>query len=92
MDAYNFHFQNWTVSEMFAKHLMRLRGLSSERAQAIIEKYPTIQSLLRAYRHCGNDKERELLLAHIYWGTSAKTIGPALSRTIHKLYTSNRLL
>lgn len=30
-----------TVSEVFAKQLMQINGMSSDKAVAIIEKYPT---------------------------------------------------
>lgn len=33
--------QMLTVSEMFSKHLMQLKGVSAERAMALVEKYPT---------------------------------------------------
>lgn len=71
---------------MFARHLMKLRGLSVERAFAIIQVYPTPASLFRAYRDCNNLKERESLLATIHFGNHGKVIGQAISRTIYKLY------
>lgn len=76
---------------MFARHLMRLRGLSVERAFAIIQKYPTFQSLLMAYKDCNSDKEREGLLSGIYYGTSGRTIGPSISRNLSRLYNYPRL-
>lgn len=30
-----------SVKEMFAKHLMQLKGVSAEKASAIVEQYPT---------------------------------------------------
>lgn len=76
---------------MFARHLMRLRGLSVERAYAIVLKYPTITALVRAYSDCSTDKERELLIGSIYFGNSGRTIGPSISRTLFKLYNSQTL-
>jgi len=85
-------FQNWTVTEMFARQIMRLRGLSVERASAIVQVYPTLRSLLSAYEDCDTEKERELLLSRIYYGVSGKTVGPAISKTIYKLYSSDVLV
>jgi len=76
---------------MFARHLMKLRGLSVERAYAIIQKYPTPTALFKAYRDCSNRKDQEFLLATINYGNHGKTIGPAISRTICKLYTETKL-
>ncbi len=76
---------------MFAKHLMRLRGLSVERAYAIVQKYPTLTSLMTAYKNCSSDKEREMMISGIYFGNSGRTIGPSISRTLCKLYTSSTL-
>jgi crossover junction endonuclease MUS81 len=76
---------------MFARHLMRLRGLSVERAHAIVQKYPTITALMQAYDDCSTDKEREMLVGGIYFGTSGRTIGPSISRTLFKLYNSSIL-
>lgn len=70
---------------------MRIRGLSVERAYAIIQKYPTLNSLMTEYKKCVDDKERESLLALIRYGNYGKTIGPSLSRTIAKLYNTDIL-
>jgi crossover junction endonuclease MUS81 len=77
--------------EMFARHLMRLRGLSVERASTIVQRYPTLQALLRGFEECETEKDRELLLSHLHYGVAGKTIGPAISRAIYRLYTSKRL-
>lgn len=84
--------RNWTVSEMFVKHLMRLRGLSVDKAQAIVNRYPTLQALLRAYRECATVKEKELMLAHLNFGNGAKTIGPMVSRSVYQLYNNKDLM
>jgi len=83
--------KNWTVQEMFARHLMRLRGLSVDRAYAIVQKYPTLTHLIRAYQNCKTEKEGELLLSLIFFGNSGRTIGPAVSRTIYHLYNDKKL-
>jgi len=80
--------KNWTVSEMFARHLLKIRGVSVERAHAIIERYPTPHALLREYNNCRDDKEKDFLLSSIHFGVAGKTIGPSISKNICKLYNS----
>ena len=70
---------------------MRLRGLSVDKSYAIIQKYPTPQALFRAYRECATEKEKELMLSHVYFGTAGRTVGPTISRSIYQLYSSLNL-
>ncbi|XP_071455291.1 crossover junction endonuclease MUS81 isoform X2 [Hetaerina americana] len=67
-----------TVSQMFIRHLLQIRGLSVEKAQAIIERYPTPCDLCKAYDD--DPKQRELLLANIPFGPNKRLIGPTLSK------------
>ncbi|ODM95428.1 Crossover junction endonuclease MUS81 [Orchesella cincta] len=67
---------NWKVKEMFARHLMRLKGLSVDKAYAIIQKYPTLDHLLKTYSQCENEKQKESLLSQLEFGTSCRKIGP----------------
>lgn len=78
--------KNWTVSEMFAKHLIQIMGMSAKHVAVIIEKYPTLTHLMRAYRKCFDDKERESLLAKLQVKDQNRTIGPALSRKVYHTY------
>ncbi|XP_067031660.1 crossover junction endonuclease MUS81-like isoform X1 [Acropora muricata] len=80
-----------TVSEIFAKQLMQINGMSSDKAVAIIEKYPTPKRLVDAYRSLINLKERELLLSVLKCGKNQRNLGPTLSRLIHTLYSSPTL-
>lgn len=70
---------------------MKLRGLSVERAHAIVQKYPTITALMRAYNECSSEKEKDMLISGIYFGTGGRTIGPSIGRTISKLYNTSIL-
>lgn len=79
-------FQNFTASEMFIKHLVQLKGISIDKAIAIVEKYPTIELLKQA---CDNDfEETKKIIANIQFGKK-KRIGPAISNTLCGFYTSN---
>lgn len=79
--------RNFTISEMFVRHLVQLHGLSVEKASAIIEKYPTPHSLMEAYKYGGDEN----LLTLITVGKSGRKIGPVISKTLHKMYTSTNL-
>ena len=43
-----------TVTEVFAKMLLMLKGLSVDMAQTILRLYPTPRDLLVAYSRCDN--------------------------------------
>ncbi|KAG5898581.1 hypothetical protein JTB14_016593 [Gonioctena quinquepunctata] len=76
-----------TVSDLFVKMLIQLKGMSVDRALAIVEVYPTPVLLQRAYSENPGDKG-EKLLAQIEFGKYKKKIGPLLSKTVHQLFTS----
>lgn len=77
---------NWTVHEMFAKHLIQLTGMSDVRVSVIIKKYPTLCHLIESYESCQSEKERESMLSKLVIPDSNRTIGPALSRRIYCCY------
>ncbi|CAG2053663.1 unnamed protein product [Timema podura] len=79
--------RNYKVKEMFVKHLLQLRGLSVEKALAIVEKYGTPQTLLQAYEKGDGEK----LLAGISHGSLNRLLGPVISKAIHQLYTNSVL-
>jgi len=73
---------------MLAKHLMQLSGLSVEKSEAIVKSYPTLKSLMGAYRAAGSSSSQ--LLANLEYGKTGKAkrkIGSAVSGTIAMLYT-----
>ncbi|KAG1666425.1 Crossover junction endonuclease MUS81 [Nymphon striatum] len=76
------------VSGMFIKFLMKVGGMSPEKATAIVNRYPTVSHLLEAYSNCQSDKEKESLLAKIKSGKNNRNIGPALSRVVFQLFCS----
>ncbi|XP_073905304.1 crossover junction endonuclease MUS81 isoform X5 [Castor canadensis] len=81
--------QAQSVREVFARQLMQVRGLSGEKAAALVERYSTPASLLAAYDACATPKEQEMLLSTIKCGRLQRNLGPTLSRTLSQLYCSN---
>lgn len=77
---------NWTVREMFAKHLIQINGMSDRKVAVIIKKYPTVSHLIKAFSQCNSDKERENLLAKLQIPDSNRTIGPAISKRVLATY------
>lgn len=74
---------------MFVRHLLQLKGVSVERALAIVERYPTPKLLKMAYDAC-SESEGEKLLASIKFGKSQKNVGITISRTLFQLYTKRK--
>ncbi|XP_006149974.1 crossover junction endonuclease MUS81 isoform X2 [Tupaia chinensis] len=77
-----------SVRDVFARQLMQVRGVSGEKAAALVDRYSTPASLLAAYDACATPKEQELLLSTIKCGRLQRNLGPALSRTLSQLYCS----
>lgn len=77
---------NWTVREMFAKHLIQITGMSDKRVAVILKKYPTISALVEAYGRCSSEKEKENLLSKMNIPDSNRTIGPKLSQRVYMAY------
>lgn len=79
-----------TVGEIFIKQLLQLKGLSVDKALAIVEIYPTPRKLFLAYRRCVVQKDAENLLASIQYGPVKRTIGTVISKTIYQLFTNKK--
>lgn len=80
--------RNLTVRDIFLKQLVKLKSLSVEMAQAIVEIYPTPSGLIDAYSKIARS-EGEKLLADIKFGVMNRSIGPKISKIIYDLYTKN---
>nr|XP_023012458.1 crossover junction endonuclease MUS81 [Leptinotarsa decemlineata] len=79
-----------TVTELFVKMLVQVKGISVEKALAIVEVYPSPSLLLKAYLE-NEDVKPEKLLEQIQFGKYKKKIGPALSKIVSDLFTLERL-
>jgi len=77
---------------MFVRQLMQLKGLSADKACAIIQKHPTPDHLLMEYSRCENKKQTESLSAPLEFGTGGRKIGSSISRKISCLYSTTNLL
>ena len=71
---------------MFVRQLLQLKGMSIDKALAIVEYYSTPRLLIEAFRESG-----ELLLANIEFGDKKRLIGPIISKTIYQLYMKKDL-
>ncbi|EGI58589.1 PREDICTED: crossover junction endonuclease MUS81 [Acromyrmex echinatior] len=76
------------VSEMFIRQLLQLKGMSIDKAMAIVERYASPQILITALEN--SVKNGEQLLANIQVDKKRR-LGPAISKTIYQLYTMNEL-
>lgn len=74
---------------MFIRQLLQLKGMSIDKAMAIVECYVSPQILITALEKSG--KNGEQLLANIQAGDKKRRLGPALSKAVYQLYTMNEL-
>ncbi|XP_012280627.1 crossover junction endonuclease MUS81 isoform X2 [Orussus abietinus] len=81
--------KNFKVKQMFIRQLLQLKGVSVEKALAIVDKYTTPKLLVTALTNAGPEGEK--LLANIKAGSLKRQLGHALSKTIYQFYT-RRLL
>ena len=75
-----------TVKQVFATHLMQLNGVSTDRALAIVEKYPTPSSLMTSYRTLHSIYDKENMLTNIEFGRAKRKVGAPISKQIYYLY------
>lgn len=72
---------------MFIRQLLQLKGMSIDRATAIVERYPSPQILITALENSADEQ----LLANIQVGDKKRQLGPTISKTVYQLYTTNEL-
>ncbi|XP_033189981.1 crossover junction endonuclease MUS81 isoform X1 [Bombus vosnesenskii] len=77
------------VNQMFVRQLLQLKGMSIDKALAIVEHYPTPRLLVEAFQKSGCNGE--LLLAAIEFGDKKRLIGSVISKTIYQLYMKKDL-
>ncbi|KAK0085221.1 hypothetical protein PV325_005556 [Microctonus aethiopoides] len=82
--------KTYTVKEMFIRQLLQLKGLSLDRAMAIVEYYPTPMLLRQAFLYAGTGGEE--LLSNLRFGRLQRKFGSSLSKTLYQFYTSKNLL
>lgn len=74
-----------TVRDMLIRQLLQLRGLSIQKAFAIVNQYPSPKLLMNAFKMSGNPN----LLANLTYGTPVKKVGPIISKTLFQLYSND---
>lgn len=72
-----------SVTEMFIKLLLQLKGVSVEKALSITKVYSTPKSLITEYEKY-TQKEGEILLANLKYGPQNRNVGPKLSKSIYR--------
>nr|XP_028563020.1 probable crossover junction endonuclease EME2 isoform X2 [Podarcis muralis] len=75
------------LGQAWLRQIQQLNRTSPAMAAAITKTYPSPQLLLEAYRECGTDKEKQLLLSDILVRSEEnereRRIGPDLSRRVY---------
>ncbi|VDO95087.1 unnamed protein product [Soboliphyme baturini] len=79
-----------TVKETFARMLLQIRGLSVDKASAVIDSYPTVASLVEAFESCSNSANKSKLLMYLKSGTHNRNLGPKLAQKVAMLFTCSQ--
>lgn len=74
---------------MFIRQLLQLKGMSIDKAMAIVERYATPQNLITAIQ--SSDKTGYQLLASIQVNDKNRQLGFAIAKAIYQFYTINEL-
>lgn len=78
-----------SVRGTFIKILLQIKGMSFDRAFAIIDKYPTPAILFKAYNDI-TETAGEALLADLRTKNGLK-VGPKLSKIVYQFFQSDTL-
>lgn len=91
MDTFNAQNKkdlNPTVTDIFARQLMRVSGVSATKVAGIVQVYPTMAMLADAYHDVRDDRAAtKALLAKIPLPGGTRTLGPKASEAIAKAVT-----
>lgn len=80
------------LQEVFAKMLLRLKGLSADMAQAIIQQFPTPNSLISAFSKVHSETAKLKIIQDISYGLEAKRkIPKSVAEAILKFWTNSNL-
>nr|XP_039261861.1 crossover junction endonuclease MUS81-like [Styela clava] len=77
-----------TIKEMFIRQLMQIHGMSYDKASAITALYETPNQLVEKYRNLPSEKEKEELISKVKFGLTERNLGIAMSRVVHKVYST----
>merc|ERR1712137_1185058 len=73
-----------TVSDIFAKQLLQILNVGPTSVKVILQKYPTLRSLRRAYHGASTETEKKELLANL--GDGRQKVGKRISEAIYRVY------
>ncbi|RZC37608.1 crossover junction endonuclease MUS81 [Asbolus verrucosus] len=79
-------FRHFKAKEMFIRQLLQIKGMSLDKALAVVEKYPTPKHLRLAYKET-DQAQGEKLLSCIKYGTLKKNVGQVLSQIVYQLFS-----
>ncbi|KAK9702212.1 Crossover junction endonuclease mus81 [Basidiobolus ranarum] len=77
-----------SLQDLFIKMLVTTRGITPEKANEIIKRYPTPKSLFEAYDSLHSEESKKHLLKDNARAVRRKNIGPALSERLYNVWCS----
>ncbi|ORX78456.1 hypothetical protein BCR32DRAFT_270063 [Anaeromyces robustus] len=79
-----------TISNIWATWLKCVRGISSDKANTIIYKYPTFALFMKSFKKCKNEKEIEKFFSDMVTENlpKRKKITKEMAKKLYKLYCS----
>lgn len=77
-----------TVRELFGRFLCQVKGMSAERAEAVLAVYPTPRLLAEAYDALPSDDARAGMIKGLAVPGQRNTLGPALSAAVHVFFNA----
>ena len=81
-----------TVGEVWAKMLLRMKGLSVEMAQTLVTHFPTPRHLLEAYENCSSSAEKIKLVSDLTYGLENKRkIPKSIAEALMKFWNNASL-
>jgi len=82
--------KNLTVTDLFAKQLMQLKGVSGEKAEAIVQQFSTPMALSIHYDELTNEQEKINTLTNLQYGKSKRKLGSVISALIYNLFCDTK--
>ena len=81
-----------SVGEVWAKMLLRMKGLSVEMAQTLVTHFPTPSHLLEAYDNCSSSAEKIKLVSDLTYGLENKRkIPKSIAEALMKVWNNASL-
>ncbi|KAJ1980778.1 hypothetical protein H4R34_002323 [Dimargaris verticillata] len=79
----------WDPADVWRHLLLQIPRVTAAMADAIVQHYPSLQSLYQAYQRLADQSaQAEQLLANLSLGAQGRRIGPVMSAKIYHVFTS----